>query len=104
VVIVPLNGGSPVKVFPLPESASNGPSAWSPDGRAIAFVNNVNGVGNIWQQPVDGGKATPVTNLTSGSIFNFQWSRAGWLILSRGTQTFDAVLIRNFQPDGIHTR
>jgi Tol biopolymer transport system component/DNA-binding winged helix-turn-helix (wHTH) protein len=104
VVIVPLNGGSPVKVFPLPESASNGPSAWSPDGRAIAFVNNVNGVGNIWQQPVDGGKATPVTNLTSGSIFNFQWSRAGWLILSHGTQTFDAVLIRNFQPDGIHTR
>jgi hypothetical protein len=30
-------------------------------------------------------------------LFNFQWSRDGRLVLSRGTETTDAVLIRNFR-------
>ena len=43
------------------------------------------------------GPATPVTHFTFGKIFNFQWSRDGRLALSRGTETFDVVLIRNFR-------
>jgi hypothetical protein len=44
-----------------------------------------------------GGPATQVTHFASGKLFNFQWSRDGRLVLSRGTETTDAVLIRNFR-------
>lgn len=98
--IVPFGGGPPVKTLPFPKSALNGPLAWTPDGRAISFVSDVNGVGNIWQQPIDGGRARTVTTLASGDIFNFQWSRDGWLAVARGTHTSDAVLIRNFREPG----
>jgi eukaryotic-like serine/threonine-protein kinase len=95
--IIPIAGGPPVRVFQLPETATPPPLAWTPNGRAVSFINDVNGVGNIWQQPVAGGPATPITHFTSGKLFNFQWSRDGRLALSRGTETTDAVLIRNFR-------
>jgi Tol biopolymer transport system component len=95
--ILPIAGGPPAKEFPLPETADPPPLVWTPDGRAVAFVNSVNGVGNIWQQPVAGGPAEPVTHFNSGKIFKFDWSRDGRLALSRGTEAVDAVLIRNFR-------
>ncbi len=95
--VVPLAGGPPVKVFALPATALHLSASWTPDGRAIAFVNSVNGVGNIWRQSVAGGPPAPVTHFPSGKIFNFQWSRDGRLALCRGTETTDAVLIRNFR-------
>jgi Tol biopolymer transport system component/DNA-binding winged helix-turn-helix (wHTH) protein len=95
--ILPFGGGLPAKVFPMPETATPPQLAWTPDGRAVAFINDLNGVGNIWQQPMAGGPATQVTHFASGKLFNFQWSRDGRLVLSRGTETTDAVLIRNFR-------
>jgi len=98
--IVPIAGGPPEKVLELPQTSSLPPLAWTPDGLAVSFINNINGVGNIWRQPVSGGPATPVTHFASGKIFNFQWSRDGRLILSRGTETIDAVLIKDFREAG----
>lgn len=94
--MVPFTGGQPAKVFPLPATAGD-QFAWSPDGRAISFINTVNGVGNIWDQPIAGGPPQPATHFTSDRIFWFDWSRDGRLALSRGTDGTDAVLIRNFQ-------
>ncbi|HMD83778.1 MAG TPA: hypothetical protein VKO18_03650 [Terriglobia bacterium] len=94
--MVPFAGGQPAKVFPLPATAG-GPFVWTPDGHAISFVNNVNGVGNVWEQPVAGGPPKPVTLFTSDKIFWFDWSRDGRLALSRGTEPTDAVLIKNFR-------
>jgi Tol biopolymer transport system component len=94
--IVPMAGGLPIRTFPLPESAVAPPLVWTRDSRAVAFINNANGVGNIWQQPVDGGPATPLTHFNTDQIFSFQWSRDGRLALSRGTRTTDAVVIHNF--------
>jgi Tol biopolymer transport system component len=93
--MVPFAGGQPAKVFPLPAAA--GLIAWTPDGHAISYINNVNGVGNIWEQPVAGGPPKPVTHFTSDQIFWFDWSRDGRLALSRGTEPTDAVLIKNFR-------
>jgi hypothetical protein len=70
---------------------------WTPDGHAISYINTLNGVGNIWEQPVAGGPPKPVTHFTSDRIFSFDWSRDGRLALSRGTTPRDAVLIKNFQ-------
>ena len=97
--IVPFAGGQPAQVFPLPATAAAptvAPLAWTPDGHAISFINSVNGVGNIWEQPVAGGPPKPVAHFTSDRIFWFDWSRDGRLALSRGTDSTDAVLIRNF--------
>jgi Tol biopolymer transport system component/tRNA A-37 threonylcarbamoyl transferase component Bud32 len=94
--IVPFAGGQPAKVFPLPATAGL-PIVWTPDGRAISFVSTVNGVGDVWEQPVAGGPPKSVTHFTSDKIFWFDWSRDGRLALSRGTKATDAVLIKNFQ-------
>jgi Tol biopolymer transport system component len=97
--LVPFAGGQPAKVFPLPATVAGDLSGihWTPDGRAISFINSVNGVGNIWEQPMQGGPPKAVTHFTSDKIFRFDWSRDGRLALSRGTDTTDAMLIKNFQ-------
>jgi Tol biopolymer transport system component len=95
--MVPFAGGQPAKVFPLPVTVGAFLLHWTPDGHAISFINNVNGVGNIWEQPVEGGPPKAVTHFTSDKIFYFDWSTDGRLALSRGTDTTDAVLIKNYQ-------
>ena len=98
VAIVPFAGGKPTSVFPLPVTADTSSSLlWTPDGGAISFLNSVDGVSNVWEQRVAGGPPRPVTHFSSGKIFYFDWSRDGRLVLSRGTETTDAVLIKNFR-------
>jgi len=94
--IVPFAGGQPAKVFPM--AGTYGPALlWTPDGRAISFINSVNGVDNVWEQPLAGGLPKQVTHFTSDRIFYFDWSRDGRLALSRGTDQTDAVFIKNFR-------
>jgi Tol biopolymer transport system component/DNA-binding winged helix-turn-helix (wHTH) protein len=98
--IVPISGGPPAKVFPLPETATPR-LAWSPDGKSLAFINSVNGADNLWRQALAGGPPFAATHFISGKIFSFHWARDGRIALSRGTETVDAVLLRNFRdaPD-----
>lgn len=98
IAIIPVSGGEPVKTFPYNANPPHGIAylRWSPDGRSIDYVDRRKGVSNIWAQPIDGGPPRQVTHFDSGSIFNFAWSKNGDLALSRGTQTSDAVLIKNF--------
>lgn len=100
IALIPFSGGAAVKTFPVPEGANLGQGVhihWTPDSRAIGYVNTVKGVSNIWTQPRAGGPPKQVTQFTSGNIFNFAWSPRGDLALARGTQSSDVVLIRNFQ-------
>ena len=95
--VLPIIGGPPKRTFVLPPTATPSPLAWTPDGRAVSFVNHENGVSNIWKQPVSGGPVVAITHFKSGTIFNFQWSHDGRLALSRGSEMTDAVLIKNFR-------
>lgn len=97
--IMPFAGGDFVKVLDIPRSI-NGPAGlrWTPDGRALSFIDTINGVSNIWSLPLDGGKPVQVTDFKTDQIFWFDFSRDGrQLALSRGTQTSDVVLIRDFR-------
>src|SRR5208283_5338834 len=68
--MVPVTGGQLAKVFPLPATApANLPIHWTPEGRAISFINSLNGASNIWEQPVEGGPPKAVTHFTSDKIF-----------------------------------
>jgi Tol biopolymer transport system component len=108
--IIPFGGGPPVKVFDLPPTVvclrqagqpNEGfmtPFAWTPDGRAVAFVDDRDGVGNLWAQPIAGGAPVKLTHFTAEGISFFAWSRDGkQFALARGTDTDDAVLITNFR-------
>ena len=94
--IVPFAGGQPARVFRLP-ATSGGNIHWTPDGRSVAFLIRGDGAVNVWTQPVAGGPPKQVTHFTSENIFYFDWFRDGRLVLSRGTEPIDAVLIKNFR-------
>jgi Tol biopolymer transport system component len=71
--------------------------SWSPDGKALDYIANAGGVGNIWRQPMEGGPAERVTNFGSDELYAFSWSRDGKLVCARGTTTRGVVLIENFR-------
>jgi hypothetical protein len=91
--VMRFEGGEPIKVLDIPVTV-----AWSPDSRALTYVDTRNGVSNIWSQPLAGGPPEQLTHFTSGLIFSYAWSRDGKrLALARGETTSDVVLITNFR-------
>jgi Tol biopolymer transport system component/DNA-binding winged helix-turn-helix (wHTH) protein len=95
--IIPFEGGEPVKMFEIPPTVPfSSRFIWSPDG-TLTYIDQHNGVSNIWSQPVDGSPPKQLTNFKSGRIFEFAWSFDGkWLALARGTVSSDVVMIRDF--------
>jgi eukaryotic-like serine/threonine-protein kinase len=100
--VIDFESGTHVRTFDLPvtagssfyESAFHHGFHWSPDGRALIYINTLSGVSNLWRQPTDGSPPKQITNFKSDLIYNFAYSRDGKdLALSRGIHTRDAVLI-----------
>jgi serine/threonine protein kinase/Tol biopolymer transport system component len=70
--------------------------AFTPDGKAVAYVIVENGVSNIWLQPLNGSPGHRVTNFTSDEIVTFRFSSDGKLLaVSREHTISDAVLLRD---------
>jgi serine/threonine protein kinase len=102
IAVIKFEGGAPVKTFDLPvttdtsfyESSFYRGFHWSPDGRALVYINTLSGISNLWRQPLDGGKAAQITDFKSDLIYTFAYSRDGrQLALARGSHTRDAVLV-----------
>ena len=95
--LIPLNtGGKPVRTFSAPFSAifPTGPIRWTADGRGLLYIVTVDGVSNIWRQPMDGGKPVPVTQFQNDLIFSFDISPDGkTLVCERGTTAQDVILL-----------
>ncbi len=92
--IFPPGGGQPAQTFEFAPSVSIDSSMhWTPDGRAITYVDNRGGASNIWSQPFDGSPARPLTSFKAAQILSFAWSRDGKLAFSRGILSSDVVLI-----------
>jgi serine/threonine protein kinase len=72
---------------------------FSRDGKAVVYPTRVNGVDNLWLQPLDGSKGHALTNFNSERIRDFHWSFDGkQLAMVRGHTDSDVVLIRDAQP------
>jgi Tol biopolymer transport system component len=70
---------------------------WTPDGSGITYVVTENGVSNVWRQALSGGDAKPLTDFKENVIFFFDWSRnERKLVLVRGNDTRDLILVRDF--------
>ena len=94
--IVPAAGGKPLHVFDLPGGQMG--LAWAPNGKGLQYLQTKNGVTNVWEQPLDGGPAKQVTKFASGLIFDFSWTKDGKnLLLARGDESSDVVLLSNFR-------
>ena len=62
------------------------------------YIDTINGISNIWSLPIDGSAPKQLTNFKTDQIFWFDFSHDGkQLALSRGTQTSDVILIRDFK-------
>jgi TolB protein len=93
IALVPLEGGRPLKT--LDYGAPPAILRWTPDGRAIAYLDLRDGVSNVIARPIDGGAMKQLTNFKADRTFSFDWSRDGsQLALSRGTQGSDVVLMK----------
>jgi serine/threonine protein kinase/Tol biopolymer transport system component len=96
IAVADFASGALIKSFDL-SPFSDIPLCWTPNGRALAFVETKNGISNIVAQPIDGGQPKSLTDLKADRIFWFSFSRDGKRIaLSRGTQSSDVVLIKDF--------
>jgi serine/threonine protein kinase/Tol biopolymer transport system component/tetratricopeptide (TPR) repeat protein len=94
IAILPPDGGRPLKLLEFASSVSiDSTMRWSPDGRAIDYVDNRGGLSNLWSRPIDGSPARPLTNFKAAQILSFAWSRDGRLAFSRGILSSDVVLI-----------
>jgi Tol biopolymer transport system component len=91
--LIPLKtGGNPIKSFSA--ASPEGRIRWTRDGRGLLYVVTVDGVSNIWRQPVDGGKPVPVTQFQNDLIFSFDISPDGkTLVCERGTSAQDVILL-----------
>ena len=94
--IIPIAGGEPHKSFDIPPTVTVlSLVRWTPDGRALAYIDNREGVSNVWSLPLNGSKPARLSDFTTERIFWFDWSRDGkQLALTRGTTTSDVVLVR----------
>ena len=99
IVVIPFDGGGPVKTFDLPPTASlDVPVHWTSDGRALTYVDSRDGTPNVWSQPLEGGTPKRLTEFTSDQIYTFDWSHDGkQLALWRGSPTRNVVLISDFR-------
>jgi serine/threonine protein kinase len=71
---------------------------WAPNGRAIDYALTKGGVGNIWEQPLNGGSAKQITHFESEDIATFDWSLDGkHLLVARGHVSRNVLLISNFR-------
>jgi len=92
--IIPIGGGSPVKVFDVARLANFSYSIrWTPDAKAVTYRDWANG---IWRQPVAGGLPERLEGLPKEKLYSYGWSRDGQqFAFVRGTEIRDVVLLRD---------
>jgi len=96
-LIMPFEGGEPVKTINLPQSVQPLAFAWLPDGRSVAYIDNSPGIFNIWSMPLDGAAPKQLTNFKSDFVNSFSISRDGKIAAYRVSATRDIVLIKDFR-------
>ena len=81
--------GQLVKILNLPRNIQ-----WTPDGKAITYIDNPNRLSNLWLQAIDDTPAIKLTDFKEYRITAFAWSRDGkYIVFSRGFEASDIVLI-----------
>lgn len=96
IAVISETGGHASETFDVPGGTSR--VRWSPVGTGLQYLITHDGVANVWEQPLRGGKPKQLTKFTSERIFDFNWSSDDRrLFLTRGEITSDVVLLSNLR-------
>ena len=95
IAIIPIGGGSPTKLLPIPIMDWQRVQ-WTSDGRALTYIDARNGTSNIWSYDLYDGSAKQITNFKTEEIFSYAWSPDKQLVCERGTKASDVTTI-NYQ-------
>ena len=83
IAIIPFEGGAPVQrlSLPVPSYRKYRFFHWSPDGKALEYIQAQDLISNVWRQPLDGGPAVPVTRFSTNVVLDFRRSLDGRQLL-----------------------
>ncbi|HEV2387023.1 MAG TPA: protein kinase [Candidatus Acidoferrales bacterium] len=96
--LLDLDSAGPARLLE-PDLGISGSPAFTLDGKAVVYAVRVNGVDNLWVQPLDGSKGRQITNFSSEQIGPFGWSPDGkTLAVGRSHTDSDVVLLRASNP------
>jgi eukaryotic-like serine/threonine-protein kinase len=70
----------------------SGSMQFTPDGKAIAYPTNENGVDNLWVQPLDGSVGHQITKFKSDQISSFHCVE--WILVQLACERLSSTLIR----------
>lgn len=94
--ILPFAGGPPLKTFDLAAPNFSGNRIqWTPDGKALIYGTELDGLTSVFRQPLSGGGPTVVMKFED-ELADFSYSYDGQsLAVARGGWQHDIVLIRD---------
>ena len=96
IAIISFDDGHLIKFFDLKNLPRFNLLRWLPNEPALSFILTINGVSNIWKQPINGGNPQQITNYQDDLIYRFGWSVDGkQLAIERGMTVNDIILIQN---------
>jgi serine/threonine protein kinase len=94
--IIPFEGTEPIAILRIKRPLYPGYRyfRWSPDGRAIDYIDLDGNTGNIWRMKLDGSAPFKLTDFSRDLIFGFRWSPDGTRLAAvRGSIRNEAMLI-----------
>jgi Tol biopolymer transport system component len=96
-VIMPSDGGAPVKSFTVPETAlrAGRTMRWAPDSKSILYRDGIQG---LWRQDLDKESPQQIKGFEEVIVRRFAWSHDGAnLAYASGPTTQEIILIENFK-------
>ncbi len=80
-----------------------GATGWifSPDGKFVAYVTDISGQLNLWEQSIDGGYPLQLTFFEDQTVRSFAWRPQGDFIFSADFQGNELYQIYRLPPTGI---
>jgi Tol biopolymer transport system component/DNA-binding winged helix-turn-helix (wHTH) protein len=94
VVLIPAQGGAPIKTFPSPKNYGS-VMRWAPAGDSLSYRDNT--LTAIWRLPLDGAPPSPVMNLRGEQLYSFCYSQDGRrLAYASGPNLSDVIVIKGF--------
>ena len=96
-LVVSAESGEVARTLDWPEGTNA--VYWSPDGQAVDYVAEREGLSNVWRLSLTGGKEQKLTDWqTPAAIWYLAWSRDGrQLGITRDTRADQLILIQNFR-------
>lgn len=96
--VISAEGGALIKSFDIPATVTARVVRWSPDSKALVYINDQGGVSNLWSQPLDQGAPKKLTDFKTHRILAFEWSPDGRILAcSRGIEASDVVLLSDLR-------